>query len=267
MGTAGHCTQTRHLLGVYLLGAIDPAGRAAVDRHLAGCAECRTELAGLAGLPAMLSRVPAADVGQPGGPPPAAARPGLSRLLGPAASTRRARRWRGLALAAAAAVLAVALGAGAQHVLSPPGRPVPGPGRWQSLSARDGHTLASATVAYSARDWGTALGVRVRQVPPGTTCQLWVTSASGQRAQAGGWTIARGAQRAWYPAATGFGAATLRSFVITAGRQTLVRIPVSRLSAGQTGLFTSRIPVLVSVSACPFPGRAERSGAALRCQE
>src|ERR1700739_1342092 len=56
------CREIRQLLGVYVVGAIDPAERALVDEHLAECQSCRDELAGLAGLPAMLSRVPAADV-------------------------------------------------------------------------------------------------------------------------------------------------------------------------------------------------------------
>jgi predicted anti-sigma-YlaC factor YlaD len=51
------CTAARLLLGVYLLGAIGPADRAQVDAHLAGCRECRDEIAGLAGLPGLLSRV------------------------------------------------------------------------------------------------------------------------------------------------------------------------------------------------------------------
>lgn len=51
------CTQARISLGVYVLGAIDPAERTLVDSHLKTCRECRDELAGLAGLPALLSRV------------------------------------------------------------------------------------------------------------------------------------------------------------------------------------------------------------------
>jgi anti-sigma factor RsiW len=56
------CGEIRHALGVYLLGAISPADRSAVGRHLAGCAGCREELARLAGLPGLLGTVPAADV-------------------------------------------------------------------------------------------------------------------------------------------------------------------------------------------------------------
>ena len=52
------CAGIRPLLGVYLTGAIAPADRAVVVRHLAACADCRTELAGLAGLPGLLRRSP-----------------------------------------------------------------------------------------------------------------------------------------------------------------------------------------------------------------
>jgi hypothetical protein len=51
------CEEARISLGVYVLGAIDPAERAMVDAHLASCQECRDELAGLAGLPALLATV------------------------------------------------------------------------------------------------------------------------------------------------------------------------------------------------------------------
>jgi anti-sigma factor RsiW len=47
---------------VYVLGAIGPADRSAVDAHLAGCADCRQQLAELAGLPRLLSRVASEDV-------------------------------------------------------------------------------------------------------------------------------------------------------------------------------------------------------------
>ncbi len=48
----------RALLGVYLTGAIAPADRAVLTRHLACCEQCRGELAGLAGLPGLLRRPP-----------------------------------------------------------------------------------------------------------------------------------------------------------------------------------------------------------------
>src|ERR1022692_2946433 len=59
--TGPACRDIRQALGVYVVGAIDPAERAAVDSHLSSCLDCREELAGLAGLPALLGRVPASE--------------------------------------------------------------------------------------------------------------------------------------------------------------------------------------------------------------
>jgi predicted lipoprotein with Yx(FWY)xxD motif len=58
MDDAGTCAGIRPQLGVYLTGAIAPADRVMVVRHLTACADCRAELAGLAGLPALLRRPP-----------------------------------------------------------------------------------------------------------------------------------------------------------------------------------------------------------------
>jgi anti-sigma factor RsiW len=53
----GSCGEVRQALAVYVLGAIEPADRDVVEDHLAGCTACRDQLAGLAGLPALLHRV------------------------------------------------------------------------------------------------------------------------------------------------------------------------------------------------------------------
>ncbi|MCM3884277.1 anti-sigma factor [Frankia sp. R82] len=60
------CMAPRIALGAYVLGALEPADRAAVANHLAGCADCRAELASLAGLPGLLGRLQLADVLEPG---------------------------------------------------------------------------------------------------------------------------------------------------------------------------------------------------------
>ena len=57
----GDCAQVRIALGVYVLGAIDPAERALVDAHLATCEACQAELADLADLPALLAMIPAEE--------------------------------------------------------------------------------------------------------------------------------------------------------------------------------------------------------------
>ena len=58
MDDEGTCAGIRPQLGVYLTGAIAPADRVIVVRHLSACADCRAELSGLAALPALLRRPP-----------------------------------------------------------------------------------------------------------------------------------------------------------------------------------------------------------------
>ena len=137
MDNAGTCAGIRPQLGVYLTGAIAPADRAVVVRHLAACVGCRAELAGLAGLPGLLRRPPVQVAAQE--PPtdntdpdstvtyyPDAGYPDAGYLdagwLVRRAARRRRRRW---LLVAAAFALVVAAGAGwALHLMRPS---APGP--------------------------------------------------------------------------------------------------------------------------------------------
>jgi anti-sigma factor RsiW len=99
MDGSGECAGIRSQLGVYLTGSIAPADRAAVVRHLAGCEDCRAELAGLAALPALLRRPEVAAAAEPpadertdesGGPAGSAAGEALlARLLSSVAWRRR----------------------------------------------------------------------------------------------------------------------------------------------------------------------------------
>ncbi len=50
---------------VYVLCALSADGRRSFESHLRGCAECRADLVWLAGLRALLGRVPARDVVPP----------------------------------------------------------------------------------------------------------------------------------------------------------------------------------------------------------
>ncbi len=106
--SAYDCARVRIELGVYLLGAIDPHERGQLADHLASCLACREKLAALAGLPALLRKVPADEAigtwiddsaDQVPGPP-------LETVLAEVGRTRRRRRrW----AITAAAVLAAAL--------------------------------------------------------------------------------------------------------------------------------------------------------------
>lgn len=229
------CREMRHLLGVYVVGAIDPAERAIVDEHLARCQSCRDELAGLAGLPAMLGRVPADDVERLSVPAlqlPEAAQPPdelLNSLLRKVSARRKSRMWRSVTAVAAAAVVAAA-GATAVSQLT---QPATGGGpavaqAWGKATSPAGHI--SAVVDYAPVSWGTAMRVQVNGIKPGTVCQFWVVGKDGTSVYAGAWTVAgnygRGyGERAWYPASSTVSADSVRGFQITSGGSLLLNIP------------------------------------------
>jgi anti-sigma-K factor RskA len=223
------CRDIRQLLGVYVVGAIDPAERAQVDEHLAECQSCRDELAGLAGLPAMLSRVPAADVERLGllSLPEAMQPPEelLNSLIGKVSAKRKSRVWRSVAAVAAAAVIAAG-GATAVSQLTSGGAGA------EQVWARAGHGPVSAMVDYAPVRWGTAMRVQVSGLKPGTVCQFWVVGKNGTSEYAGGWTVmgnfGRGyGYKAWYPASSAVSANSVRGFQITSGGKLLLTIPAT----------------------------------------
>jgi hypothetical protein len=226
------CREMRQLLGVYVVGAIDPAERTLVDDHLHHCAECRDELAGLAGLPAMLSRVPAADVEElslaPGGlpemlePPPEM----LDSLLRAVTAKRRSRMWQGAVAVAASAVLAGGVATAVTQLTNT-----------SSVQVQQGRDVATgvntnagvaAVVDYSETPWhSTAMRVEVSGVRPGTTCQFWVIGSNG-RAYAGSWTVQTWhGQQTWYSLSSPVSAASVQGFQITTAGKVLVNIPDS----------------------------------------
>ena len=232
MTPAWDCTDTRQALGVYVLGAIDPAERSHVDRHVTGCRECRDELAGLAGLPALLSRVSADEIGrisrEDAEPVSADAAPPddfVESLLSlTAARRRRNRRWQ--AVAAAAAVVIAAAGAVAGLRLASGPAPAPAsastpPASWQTARTASALRGITATVRYNKEPWGTAMDIQVTGVPNGTTCQLWVTDAQGVHLAAAGWTVANGDTAAWYPGSSWVPVSQVQGFDVTAGNRQL----------------------------------------------
>jgi hypothetical protein len=239
---SGRCADVRLALGVYVLGAAEPAERALVRMHLARCRECREELAALAGLPGLLRRVPGdeaerlfageadaagaagpADPGVTAGPLAGSALPVLLRRT---AKTRRTRRWLAAAATAAAVVVASGSGVAASGVFAanaPAPRPIP----WETFSARNDVTLASATVRYAPAPWGARVEVRVSGIAPGTACQLRVIASGGHRGIAGSWIIARGEYGTWIPASTSFPAESVTGFAVLSGHTTLVTVPAT----------------------------------------
>jgi hypothetical protein len=229
------CAEARPSLGVYVLGAIDPAERGLVDAHLATCRDCRDELAGLAGLPALLarvnpdeiSRICADDAVRPfatDDPPEEL----LGTVLGLAEARRRRNRWRYLATAAAVVVLAGGLFGGLKAATSTTTTRTAvvsaGPGNWETVTGTDHATGVTATVAYSQQLWGNAFQVEVDHIPTGTTCQLWVVHPDGTRTQVAAWTTARDEGTVWYGGSMPSTAGPVGKFQITAGGKTLLTV-------------------------------------------
>jgi len=242
------CSEARLSLGVYVLGAIDPAERALVDSHLAGCRECRDELAGLAGLPALLSRVgteeamalaatdgpgatPAGGAGKEAGedkaPPPEL----LGTVLNLTAARRRRRRWREAGLGAAAAlIIAVGVFGGLRLASSPAQSPQataatdwgPALGQWET--ATGGAQGMASTVQYRPMGWGTQLTVKVSGIPVGTMCQLWILGSGNRRVLAGSWVTDNREGTVWYPASASIPANDVRAFLITVGKTSSITV-------------------------------------------
>jgi hypothetical protein len=221
----GDCREIRQALGVYVLGAIDPAERALVDAHLPTCAECREELVGLAGLPAMLHKIPVgeaerlvADEAVAYAEPPAEL---LHSLLARATEVKRSRRWRGLVAAAAVVALAVGGGAVTTSMLDDGGGAASAH-HWHTVSAADSATGARMVVKYTPMPWGTLLSVQVQGLKAGTWCQFEVTDARGHRSVVGSWRFhSDDGGPAWYPASTGISDQDLRSFELSDGHTVL----------------------------------------------
>lgn len=238
------CPEARISLGVYVLGAIDPAERAQVDAHLTTCQECRDELAGLAAL-ALLARVSReeatalADTGDSPFPfsgiePPEPPRELLATVLDLTEARRRRRRWRDGSLAVAAAAIVGAVVFGGLQLGSRPAQPAAAAGAQSNLpvgpqngpiaTATGQSGGMTATVSYSSMGWGTYLDTKVKGIPVGTNCQLWVVNANGTRVLAGSWVTDNLEGTVWYPSSVGMSAKDIAAFEITVGHGKAIQI-------------------------------------------
>ena len=220
------CRTYRELLGVYVVGAIEPAERAEVDAHLAQCYECREELAGLALLPALLHRVPLEEAERiaAGDSPASQEDPApdiLASLLRKAGARRRTRRLRA-AFTTAAAVLIAAGGATAVSQALSPAQHVHQVAFDVAAAHRGG---VEVTVHYKRTSWGTGMWVRASGLREWTHCRFWVVAKDGSRTLAGGWIVGPRGDRLWYPVGSSVPEHTVMGFVLTSGARTLVTIP------------------------------------------
>ena len=192
-------------LGVYLLGALEPAERSAFESHLSYCDICRTELVRLSPLPGLLNQITPADFADDlpstaveGAPVVTQAQPitepgPLPRLPEPQKPLdtpvrevsdtpglrRSSRYWRVAAAAAAVVVLVVAGVFGWGALRQPP----PDDGVTWSVEAGD----TSVQARLVEHEWGTEIQSEIHGVPPGRECYLKVYDHYGKWEVAGWW--------------------------------------------------------------------------------
>ncbi|MDT7548558.1 MAG: hypothetical protein QOE84_952 [Actinomycetota bacterium] len=216
------CDQARLSLGVYVLDALEPQERAAVDAHLVVCPGCAAELAELNPLPALLDSLTAEDVE---GVAPMASPDGFERLLAraqasiadPPAQPRRHLGWRVPVGAAAAAVLLLA-------VVLIFGRLGSGPSPRHTYQASQGDVGITVTLTSEVR--GTAVDIAVRGVPRGERCTLVAQGRDGSRETVGTGQVTYSGQ-AWSKVATSIPRAQLTGLQLLGAKgQTLVAMRV-----------------------------------------
>jgi predicted anti-sigma-YlaC factor YlaD len=186
--TADGCAEVRLSLGAYVLGALDPADRSRVDSHLAGCADCRDELASFAALPGLLGRVSRSEVeSEPVDPGPQL----LERLLSAAASERRHdKRRRILTLAAAGVIVLAAIGVSVGFGVTRDQHPNTPVVASQTFTATNPQTGVQATITEVKKGWGASVEVSVLGVTEdlaGPSCQLIAVGPNGKTDVAASW--------------------------------------------------------------------------------
>lgn len=226
------CAQARISLGAYVLGALEPDGRAVVDAHLATCKACRAERADLEGLPTLLAvlgtehavalaeglpRVPSASLGptdSPAAPGPANHQAGLS------ATRLRRKTYRTMLLSVAVVGIVGLSTVGAAkagfHAGQADAGPYAGPalGSWQfaqGSNAADMH----ATVRYRPMGWGTQVAVQVTGIPRHTLCAIEAYERNGITAVGGSWITDSSEGKVWYTASAAVSQDAVAKFVIT----------------------------------------------------
>lgn len=192
----------------YVLGSLSSAERREYENHLSGCTPCRSAVAELSGMPALLTLLSGEDVASidDGGFEPPPMRPQLlDELLDQVSRRRRRARWRtGLVSAAAAAVLAGVLLIGVKSGPATLRAPEPPQASAISLSMTPvAPSSLAATVSVTSLGWGTHIEMtctyREAATDSGSTdgngdeLAMFAVSRDGQRIQLATWVALEGA--------------------------------------------------------------------------
>jgi hypothetical protein len=182
------CRQAETLIGVLVLGVIDPEERPAVEAHLATCSRCSATVAELAVLPGLLHRVEAKDAvaGLPPAPPQL-----REKIIAAGREHLRTqqRRRRAYGLAAAAVVAMLLVGSALFATLRPGSTDEVGAGQpvQSVVENTDPTTGVGATVVLTPKPSGTRLDLTLTGVEPGEHCELVAVSADGTREVTSSW--------------------------------------------------------------------------------
>lgn len=208
----------RIALGAYVLGALEPAERHAVEGHLRACTTCRDELSRLSVLPPLLERLSVDEATASHHDVQGEVGRSLAELSAAEHSrVRRQVRWWQAAAAALAMVAAVVALAAWQPWRQAPNRLVE-----RVVATSEQGEDVRGTVAALAWEWGTTVEIEVEHLPPADAYEIWTVSRNGRRQKAG----------VWGPTA-GSGARVRGASAIQ--RPNLVRVEVT--SAGGAPLF------------------------------
>jgi hypothetical protein len=202
----------RSQLGAYALGALEPDEVRSVDEHLAGCVECRDELADFEELKEFLGEVPP-EAFLDG--PPSDGDLLLQRTLrevrasvavdppvevGPA----EPKQSRLLVVAAAVVIIAgAALGGGILigrqsvdqvHSATPAPSVTPRAGS-KHVTATDSGTGTTMSTTVEPRTGWSWVDVKISGLKAGAACELFVTDKNGKSYVAGSWVVSAKAAR------------------------------------------------------------------------
>jgi anti-sigma-K factor RskA len=163
----------------YVLGALDPERRAAFERHLDACPDCRARVQQAASVLPALASVPVEAFD----PVPETLLPGLMRRA--AASRRRNRYLFSAVVGAAAACLAALV-----LVVWPRSTPQPASRPMAAVIA----TPVRASAALQAKPWGTEIELHCSYVGrvPATAYLLQVDDRAGHSQTLGTWRLVPG---------------------------------------------------------------------------
>ncbi|WP_035844431.1 zf-HC2 domain-containing protein [Kitasatospora azatica] len=200
MNTEQH-QQSAGLLGAYVLGALEAADLASVERHLLDCPPCRQEVAELQDLERALGEVPP-ELLVDG--PPEGGDLLLQRTLRQARSergTQHRRRWALVGVAAVVAAAAVLTGGVLLGRATTPATPpvavgpapsvsvTPPPAGTRTASATDQSTGARMTLTVTPAAGWVRVSAAVTGVPAGQRCRLVVNGKDGTATDAGSWLV------------------------------------------------------------------------------